>query len=110
MPRPSGRRSSGAASARLAAPEAKAAEAAEFDFLLAAERLGDAAEHGLDDDFGTLLREVGDVGHLLDERRLRQSVFGHGFVCRQKYAVAAVRARESPPGDTSCGRMMLTAA
>lgn len=75
-----------AASARLASPEVKAAEAGEFDFFLAAESLGEAAEHGLEDDFGTLLREVGDAGHLLDERRLRQSAFGYGFVCRQKGA------------------------
>ena len=76
-----------AAPARLVAPEAKAAEAAEFDLLLAAARLGDAAEYGLDSDYGTLLREVGDVDHLLDVKRRLSSeclvvrhviIFGYG--------------------------------
>ena len=87
----------------------KAAEAADFDLLPAAERLDDAAEHSLDDDFGALLREVRDVGHLLHERRFRQSAFGHGFVCCRKGAVAVVRVRELPPGDTSAGRMIAAA-
>ena len=36
-------------------------------------RLHDAAEHGVDDDFGALLREAGGVGYLLDELRLRKA-------------------------------------
>ena len=55
---------------RPAAPETETAEAAEFDFLPLVQRLRDAAEQGVDDNLG--------VGHLLDERRLRQAVFGHG--------------------------------
>ena len=46
--------------------------------ILRSEHLHDAAEHGVDDDLGALLREAGDVGHLLDERRLRQAAVGHG--------------------------------
>ena len=37
----------------------------------------DAAEHGVNDDLGALLRQAGGVGHLLDERRLRQAAVGH---------------------------------
>ena len=73
-----------AAPARLATPDAKAAEAAQFDLLPPAERLGDAAEHGLDDDSRALLRDVGDVGHHLHERRLRQGAAGHRLILRQK--------------------------
>ena len=66
---------------RLAAPEPETAEAAEFDLLPLVQRLRDAAEDGVDDDLGALLREVGGVGHLLDERHLRQGAVRHGFVC-----------------------------
>ena len=83
-----------AAAARLAAPETETAEAAKLDLLPFVQRLGDVAEHGVDDDFGALLREAGDVGHLLDERRLRKAAFGHGLVNRRKH-----QARASPAGD-----------
>ena len=65
-----------AAAARLAAPETETAEAAEFDLLALLQRRHDVAEHGVDDDFGALLREAGGIGHLLDERRLRKAAFG----------------------------------
>ena len=65
---------------RAAAPETETAEAAQFDLLPVAERLGDAAEQGVEDDLGALLRQAGGVGHLLDERCLRQTAFGHGLV------------------------------
>ena len=49
------------------------------------------------------LREAGGVGHLLDERRLRQAAVGHGFVSRQRGAVAATKARELPSSDNPPG-------
>ena len=66
-----------AAPVRLAVPEAKAAEAAEFHFLPPAQRFHDAAEHGFDDRLGVLLREVGTAGHVFHEHCLRQATFGH---------------------------------
>ena len=60
------------------------------------QRRHDVAEHGVDDDFGALLREAGDMGHLLDERRLRQAAVGHGLVYRRKH-----QARASPAGDNA---------
>ena len=71
----------------------------------------DVAEHGVDDDCGALLREAGDVGHLLDERRLCQAAFGHGLVYRRKH-----RARASPAVDNlvrsndSSGKTMVAPA
>ena len=83
--------------------------AAKFDSLPVVQRRRDAAEQGVDDDLGALLREIGGVGHLLHERRLRQVAVDHGFVCRQKGAVVAARARELQPGDDPRGRMIAAA-
>ena len=58
-------------------------------------RLHDAAEHGVDDEFGASLREAGDADHLLG-RRLRQTADGPGSVCRHKGIRSATRV---PPGD-----------
>ena len=79
----------------LAAPETEAAEAAGFDPLSPVQRLHDAAEHGENDVLRALPRQVGGLGHLLDECRLRQAAIGHGLVCRQRggVGVAATRAR-----------------
>ena len=59
---------------RLVVPEAKTAEAAEFDPVPPVHRVHDAAEHGIDDGFGVLLSEAGDAGHLLRERRVGTSI------------------------------------
>ncbi len=74
-----------AAAARRAAPETETAEAAEFDLLPLVQRRRHVAEHGVDGDFGALLREAGGIGHLLDERRLRKAAFSHGLVYRRKH-------------------------
>ena len=89
-----------AAPVRLAAPEPETAEAAEFHLLPSVQRLDDAAEHGVDDDFGVPLREAGGVGHLVDERRLRQVAFGHGLVFRRKGAVSDARRGRHRPATT----------
>ena len=92
---------------RLAAPETETAEAAEFDLLSTLQRLHDAAEHGVDDDLGALPGEAGDVGHLLDERRLRRAAIGHRFDCRHKSADDASRARNAR--QRLAGRMIAAA-
>ena len=71
-----------------AAPETETAEAAEFDPLPLLQRRRHVAEHGVDADFGALLREAGSIGHLLDERRLRYAAPG----------TTKTRTEKSPPG------------
>src|SRR5688572_1846440 len=62
-----------AALARLALPQAEAAEPAQLDLLPAMQRIDDALEHRVDDDLGMLLGEVGDPRDFLDELRLRHA-------------------------------------
>src|SRR5688500_9117776 len=59
--------------ARLALAQAEAPEPAQLDLLTAVQRLDDALEYRVDDDFGVLLREIGDAGHCLHELRLRHA-------------------------------------
>src|SRR5690349_23125435 len=56
--------------ARLALPQPEAAEAAQLDLLASVQRFDDALEYGVDNDFGMLLRQIGDPGHFLHELRL----------------------------------------
>ena len=70
-----------AAPVPLAAPEAKAAETTKFDLLSPVQRFQDAAEHSVDDQFGVLLREVGNVGLLLHERRLWSDCLRPRVIC-----------------------------
>src|SRR5262245_23259058 len=46
--------------ARLALPKTEAAEPAQLDLFPTMQRVDDALEHRFDDDFGVLLREIGD--------------------------------------------------
>jgi hypothetical protein len=53
--------------AGLTAPEPEAAKPPKLDLVAAMERVHDGLEHGVDDDLGVLLRQVGDPGDFLDE-------------------------------------------
>src|SRR6478736_6527141 len=56
-----------AALAGLALAKAEAAKTAEFDLLPAMQRVDDALEHRVDDDFGVFLRKVRYPRDFLDE-------------------------------------------
>src|SRR6266566_2294131 len=56
--------------AGLALAEAEAAESAQLDLLAPVQRVDDAPEHRVDDDFRMLLREIRHARHFLDELRL----------------------------------------
>ena len=56
---------------------AEAAEPAQLDLLAALEGRDDALEHGVDDHFRVLLREVGDPRDFLDELRFRHRAASH---------------------------------
>src|SRR4029079_827036 len=55
---------------RLAFAEPEAAKCSQLDLLAAMQRVDDALEHRVDNDFGVLLREVGDSRDFLHELRL----------------------------------------
>ena len=63
--------------ARLAPPQAEAAESAQLDLLAAMQRVDDALEHRVDDDLGVLLGEVRHARDFLDQLRLRHAAGVH---------------------------------
>src|SRR5258708_38598744 len=63
--------------ARLPATQPEAAEPAQLDLLAAVQRVDDALEHCVDDDFRMLLREVRNPRDFLDELRLRHAAGVH---------------------------------
>src|SRR5439155_12319261 len=66
-----------AALAGLALAQPEAAEPSQLDLLTAMQRLDDAAEDRVDDDFGVLLRQIRNPRHFLDELRLGHAAVGH---------------------------------
>src|SRR6185436_17420041 len=62
---------------RLTLPQPEAAEPTQLDLLPTMERIDDALEYGVDDDFRVFLGEVGDSGDFLHELR-----FGHAAARR----------------------------
>src|SRR4051812_30352729 len=63
--------------ARLPLAQPEAAESAQLDFLAAVQRVDDAFEDGVDNDFGVLLRQVGHPRNFLDEFRLGHAAASH---------------------------------
>src|SRR6185369_14071602 len=66
-----------AALAGLALAKAEAAKTAEFDLLAAMQRVDDALEHRVDDDFGVFLRKIRYSRDFLDEFGLRHAAASH---------------------------------